>query len=104
MAATIAYEHHEKWNGSGYPRGLKGKEIHIAGRLTAIADVFDALDSNRCYKKSWPLENILDFIKQQQGEHFDPDLVDIFFANLDEFLTIRNQFILPPEKLPNIAF
>lgn len=95
MAATIAHEHHEKWNGLGYPRGLKGEEIHIAGRLSAIADVFDALDSRRCYKKNWELKDSLALFKEQRGQHFDPDLVDALFANLDEFLTLRAQFLQP---------
>lgn len=93
MAATIAHEHHERWDGSGYPRGLKGEEIHIAGRLSAIADVFDALDSSRCYKKNWDLEDSLALIKEQRGAHFDPKLVDALFANLDEFLGVRTQFL-----------
>lgn len=93
MAATIAHEHHEKWDGSGYPRGLKGEEIHIAGRLSAIADVFDALDSRRCYKKNWALEDSLALFKEQRGKHFDPGLVDALFANLDDFLTLRQQFL-----------
>jgi response regulator RpfG family c-di-GMP phosphodiesterase len=97
-AATIAHEHHEKWDGSGYPQGLKGEEIHIAGRISAIADVFDALDSKRCYKSKWILEDSLAFFKEQSGRHFDPQLVDLLFANLDEFLTIRKQFI--PHDLP----
>jgi putative two-component system response regulator len=94
MAATIAHQHHEKWNGSGYPIGLKGEEIHIAGRLSAIADVFDALDSKRCYKSNWQLDDTLAFFTEQRGQHFDPTLVDIFFANMDEFLMLRNQFRL----------
>ncbi|MDD2894628.1 MAG: response regulator [Aliarcobacter sp.] len=89
-AAIIAYEHHEKWNGKGYPRGLKGKDIHIYGRITALADVFDALGSNRCYKDAWTDEEIFDLFKEESGEHFDPKLVDIFFQNLDEFLKIRD--------------
>jgi putative two-component system response regulator len=96
MAATIALEHHEKWNGSGYPKGLKAEEIHIAGRVSAVADVFDALDSPRCYKKNWPLENTLALIKDQRGQHFDPELVDVLFANLDDFLKLRNQFLIVP--------
>ena len=91
-AATIALEHHEKWNGSGYPQGLKGDEIHIFGRITAVADVFDALSSKRCYKNSWELENILALFEEQRGQHFDPTLVDILFAHLDEFLNIRSRF------------
>ncbi|MCB1877429.1 MAG: DUF3369 domain-containing protein [Chromatiales bacterium] len=91
-AATIAWEHQEKWDGSGYPRGLKGKEIHLYGRLTAIADVFDALDSSRYYKEAWAMERIVDYFKDQRGRHFDPDLTDIFLANIGKFQEIRNQY------------
>jgi len=91
-AAIIAYEHHEKWNGSGYPRGLSGEDIHIYGRITALADVFDALGSDRCYKKAWPDEKIFKLIKEESGKHFDPKLVDIFFEHLDEFLAIRDKY------------
>lgn len=91
-AATLAFEHHEKWNGMGYPRRLKGEETHIYGRITAIADVFDALGSDRCYKKAWEDKEIFSLIKKERGEHFDPFLVDIFFDQLDEFLEIRDRF------------
>lgn len=91
-AALIAYRHHEKWDGSGYPVGVSGKDIHIFARITAIADVFDALGSNRVYKKAWKLEDILEFFKDQRGKHFDPKLVDIFLSNLDKFLLIRDKF------------
>jgi len=91
-AATVAYEHHEKWDGKGYPKGLKGEEIHIYGRITAVADVFDALGSDRCYKKAWPLDDILELFKQERGKHFDPKLVDLLFENLDAFLKIRDKF------------
>ena len=92
MAAIVAYEHHEKYNGTGYPNKLKGKEIHIYGRITALADVFDALGSHRVYKKAWDDERIFKMIKEERGEHFDPKLVDIFFDNLDDFLKIRDSF------------
>ena len=92
LAATVAYEHHEKWDGSGYPRGLQGENIHIAGRITALADVFDALGSERVYKKAWEDERIFNLFKEERGKHFDRKLVDIFFENLDEFLKIREQF------------
>ena len=92
LAATVAYEHHEKWDGSGYPRGLKGEDIHIAGRITAVADVFDALGSDRVYKKAWDDERIFTLFKEERGIHFDPKLVDIFFDNLDQFLKVREQF------------
>lgn len=91
-AATVAYEHHEKWNGRGYPRGLSGEDIHVYGRITAIADVFDALGSDRVYKKAWELERILNLFKEERGEHFDPRLVDVFFERLDEIMAIREQF------------
>jgi len=92
MSSIIAYQHHEKYDGSGYPRGLKGESIHIYARITAIADVFDALGSDRIYKKSWELERILDFFKKERAKHFDPDLIDLFFENLDMFLEIRDQY------------
>lgn len=91
-AAIVAHEHHEKWNGKGYPRGLAGEDIHIFGRITAIADVFDALGSDRVYKQAWPLEKILNLFKEERGQHFDPKLVDVFFDHLDELLAIRERF------------
>ena len=90
-ASIVAHEHQEKYDGSGYPLGLKGAEIHIFGRITAIADVFDALGSDRCYKNSWDDEKIFAFFKEQSGKHFDPKLVDIFFEHLDEFLKVREE-------------
>ena len=90
-AAIIALQHQEKWDGSGYPNGLKGEDIHIYGRITALMDVFDALDSRRCYKQAWQLDQIIDHIKQQSGIHFDPHLVEIFLQHLDEFIVIREQ-------------
>jgi response regulator RpfG family c-di-GMP phosphodiesterase len=89
-AAIIAHQHHEKYDGSGYPKRLAGEQIHIYGRITALADVFDALGSERIYKRAWPLERILAFIREQKGRHFDPKLVELFFEQLDEFLLIRN--------------
>ena len=90
-AATIAYEHHEKYDGTGYPRGLKGEEIHIFGRIVALADVFDALGSDRVYKKAWDDERIFALLREERGRHFDPKLVDIFFDHLDTFLAIRKR-------------
>ena len=90
-AAIVAYEHHEKWDGTGYPRNLKGDKIHIYGRITALADVFDALGSCRCYKVDWKDEEIIEFFKEQKGKHFEPKLIDIFFDNLDAFLKIREE-------------
>lgn len=91
-SAIVAGQHHEKYNGKGYPNGISGENIHIYGRITAVADVFDALASDRVYKKAWPLENVLNLFKEERGEHFDPKLVDILFENLDEFLEVRGKF------------
>lgn len=93
-AAIIAHQHHEKWNGRGYPQQLAGESIHIYGRITAIADVFDALGSARVYKDAWPLDKIMALFAEQRGVHFDPQLVDLFTNHLDDFLAIR-------EKYPN---
>jgi len=89
-ASIVSFEHHEKYDGSGYPRGLKGEDIHIYGRITAIADVFDALGSDRVYKKAWELEKIITLLQEESGKHFDPNLITIFLDNLDEFLEIRD--------------
>ena len=91
-AAIVSYQHHEKYNGTGYPNQLKGEEIHIYGRITAIADVFDALGSDRVYKKAWDDEKIFKLFREEQGEHFDPDLIALFFDNIDQFLAIREAF------------
>jgi HD-GYP domain-containing protein (c-di-GMP phosphodiesterase class II) len=91
-AATVAYEHHEKWNGRGYPLGLKGEEIHVYGRITAIADVFDALGSDRVYKKAWELDRILNLFKEERGQHFDPKVVDAFMEKLPDILKVRDAY------------
>ncbi len=91
-AATIALEHHERWDGNGYPNHLEGEDIHIYGRITALADVFDALGSQRCYKDAWELDRILDYLKEESGKYFDPKLVDIFLDNIDQFLEIRETY------------
>lgn len=91
-AAIIAYQHHEKWDGSGYPQGLKGEEIHLYGRIVALADVFDALATRRTYKESWSIERIIDWFEAERGRHFDPQLVDILFETMDEFIAIGEQY------------
>ncbi|MGB3210440.1 MAG: HD domain-containing phosphohydrolase [Desulforhopalus sp.] len=91
-AAVIAEEHHEKWDGTGYPKGIAGKAIHLYGRITAVADVFDALGSDRVYKKAWALPEIVAHFQKEKGAHFDPDLVDLLLFNLEEFNKIRNRF------------
>jgi response regulator RpfG family c-di-GMP phosphodiesterase len=91
LAADIAISHHENWDGSGYPRGLDGTAIPIAGRITALADVFDALGSKRCYKDAWPEAEIRAFIAGQRGIKFDPGLVDLLFENWDGVVGLRRQ-------------
>jgi len=90
--AIIARDHHEKWTGGGYPRNLKGEDIHIYGRISAVADVFDALGSDRCYKKAWPMEKVIDLFKEERGRHFDPQVVDSLLNNLDRVIAIRDHF------------
>jgi putative two-component system response regulator len=89
MGAMIAIMHHEKWDGSGYPNGLKGRQIPLAARIVALADVFDALTSKRPYKDAFSIEKSHGIIKQGRGNHFDPDVVDIFFSIQDEILKIK---------------
>jgi len=91
-AAIIAHQHHEKWDGTGYPKGLREEEIHIYGRIVGLADVFDALCSNRSYKDAWPLEKVLSCLKKEKGKHFDPRLVDILVENIDEFAAIGTEY------------
>lgn len=90
-AAVIAREHHEKWDGTGYPRGLSGGAIHPYGCITALADVFDALGSDRCYKKAWPLDDIMTHIDRESGRHFDPRLVQLFQKHQNQFLALRDK-------------
>ncbi len=98
-AAIIAYQHHEKWDGTGYPKGLWEEETHIYGRIVGLADVFDALCSERTYKDAWPLEKVLSYLKKEKGKHFDPRLVDILFENADEFAAIGTQYSWSEEDL-----
>jgi response regulator RpfG family c-di-GMP phosphodiesterase len=91
-AAIVALQHHEKWNGTGYPQGLAGEEIHIFGRIGAIADVFDALSHDRCYKSAWPMEKIISLFETESGKHFDPELIHIFLTNVEEFKAINRRF------------
>jgi len=92
LGEVIALTHHEKWDGSGYPKGLKGKEIPKVGRIVAIADVFDALTTKRPYKEPFSLEKSYGIIKESKGSHFDPDVVDAFFAVEDEILQIKEKY------------
>ncbi len=81
-AAIVAHEHHEKFDGSGYPRGLKGRDIHIYGRIIAIADVFDALSHRRCYKEAWSFDDAMDYMRSKSGSHFDPVLINLFLSDI----------------------
>ena len=92
MAATIAKEHHENWDGSGYPEGLSGEQIPIEARIMALVDVFDALGAKRCYKEPWSLEDIRGFIADNRGVKFDPQLVDLFFDSFDEMVATRDRY------------
>ncbi len=93
VAAEIAHTHHEKFDGSGYPRGLKDENIALFGRIVAVADVFDALTSARPYKKAWPIEDACQLIRDGSGAHFDPACVAAFFADFDAVLAIQAQFV-----------
>ncbi len=92
LAEVIALTHHERWDGSGYPQGLRGTRIPIVGRITAIADVFDALTTRRPYKEPFSLEKSFAIIRESKGTHFDPDVVDAFFAVQDEILVIKEEY------------
>ncbi len=91
-AAIIALTHHERWDGNGYPNGMKGEDIPLAGRLTALADIFDALGSDRVYKKAWPLDKIFKYITEESGRIFDPKLVSLFMENKKSILAIMEQY------------
>jgi putative two-component system response regulator len=92
VAETVAMTHHEKWDGSGYPNGLRGEVIPLMGRITAVADVFDALTMKRCYKPPFSLEQSVGIITEGRGRHFDPQLVDLFLSHLNEFVVIQAEY------------
>ncbi|GGA80292.1 two-component system response regulator [Neiella marina] len=99
MAKIIAQNHHEKFDGSGYPNGLAGTDIPIEARIVAIADVFDALTTERPYKKAWTVEKAIDVIQQDAGSHFDPDLVEIFVQELAKVLEIKEKYAETVESI-----
>lgn len=99
MAKAIALTHHEKWNGSGYPNGLKGEEIPLEGRIVAMADVFDALTSERPYKKAWSIEDAVLELEKNSGEHFDPSLIGKFKKILPSILGIKEAYSDTEESL-----
>lgn len=92
IASIVALEHHERYDGCGYPYGKKGENIHIYGRITAVADVFDALSHDRCYKPAWEMEKVIKFFRNEHGKQFDPDITNIFFDNLSAFKNILNTY------------
>jgi len=98
MAEQIALTHHEKWDGSGYPNGLKGSQIPLLGRISAIVDVFDALISNRPYKKALPVDQSLEILKNSTGIHFDPEISKAFFSIQEEILSILREYADPFSK------
>jgi len=93
MASTIALSHHERWDGAGYPSGLAGESIPIEARITAIADVFDALTTVRPYKEAWTVSQAVEHLEQGAGHHFDPNLIVLFIENLDKILNIKNTYV-----------
>lgn len=92
LAATIAWTHHEKFDGTGYPRGLAGEAIPLEGRIAAVADVFDALTSKRAYKPAYSVEQTLDIMRERRAKHFDPALLDLFLQSMDEVLAIKTRY------------
>ena len=98
LGGLISLEHHEKWDGSGYPMGKQGEGIHIAARITALVDVFDALLSKRVYKHAWPLSQVVSQIQEHSGSHFDPVLVKLLMDNLDRFVEIRSLYEDRPDE------
>ena len=91
-AAIVALQHHERWDGTGYPQGLSGEDIHIFGRIAAVADVFDALCHTRCYKEAWEIDKVIELFKGESGTHFDKALVQVLLSNIDEFNAINRRF------------
>ena len=91
-AAVIAHQHHEKFDGTGYPQGLKGHDIHLYARIVAVADVFDALCHKRCYKEAWPIEQVTGHLREVAGRHLDPKFVELLIANIDKAVDINRRW------------
>jgi putative two-component system response regulator len=96
LAAVMAWTHHERFDGSGYPRGLRGEAIPLEGRIVAIGDVFDALTSRRVYKPAFSIERSLELLRRGRAAQFDPELLDLFLGSLDEVRMIHERFGDPP--------
>lgn len=99
LAKEIALYHHEKWDGTGYPFGLKGKDVPLPARVCAVADVFDAMTTERPYKKAWSIDEATEEIKKESGKHFDPELIEVFLQTLPEFIEI---FRMEEQKYSNL--
>jgi two-component system response regulator RpfG len=102
LGAIIAYGHHERFDGSGYPQGLSAEDIPLAARIVAVADVFDALCSERPYKPAWPQQNALRYMQEQGGRHFDPMCLEAFHAQLDKILKVQD--LLRDEPVRDTAY
>ncbi|HLI57556.1 MAG TPA: HD domain-containing phosphohydrolase, partial [Actinomycetota bacterium] len=100
LGASIALTHHERWDGTGYPFGLRGEDIPAEGRVTAVADVFDALTSNRVYRKALPIDEALDTMRAAASTHFDPEVLEAFLGSIDTVLDLRRQHLDPPSNDP----
>lgn len=103
LAAEVALTHHERWDGSGYPRGLSGAQIPLAGRIVAVVDFFDALTMDRCYRPAMSDEVALNMLAQQRGRAFDPDVVDCFLRHQDSLIALRNQINLQPPSFESLV-
>ncbi len=90
-AAVVCLQHHERWDGSGYPNGLAGEKIELMGRIVCLADVFDAVSNPRLYKPAWPAHEVRAYIQEQRGKQFDPLLVDLFIRDFDEFAAMKDE-------------
>ncbi|MCA1705720.1 MAG: hypothetical protein LC808_21645 [Actinobacteria bacterium] len=98
LASRIALTHHERWDGSGYPAGVAEVSIPLEGRMAAVADVFDALTTDRVYRKAFPIPKALDIMRESRGTHFDPDVLDAFFQGIADVLKIWEQHMDQPRK------
>ncbi|MGK0466184.1 HD-GYP domain-containing protein [Clostridium sp.] len=101
MGCEVALNHHEKWDGSGYPSGLIGNNIPLTARIVAIADVFDALANERVYKKAYPIETCIKILKEERNKHFDGELVDLFLSNIDTILRYKDILDLKFKQVKN---
>lgn len=104
VAEQIALSHHEQWDGRGYPLGLAGEAIPIEARIVAFTDTFDALTSRRPYKEPYPMDTVLEILKRERGAHFDPEMVDVFFENLEYFLQIRTEVGTDPLAIGHVVW